>query len=80
MEIVIGRIYRTKHLLRQYGTLTRIFKYGGQGYHSGRGCTHFTAIPYNFYRKQDLLEATIEEINYFLEWEMKSGLAQKWNK
>lgn len=74
--MIIGRIYVTKRDGRTY----RIFKAGGAGNYSGRGCTKETAIPYNYLKDGDVHEATLEQVNSFLENEMKNGMAQTINK
>lgn len=76
MELVIGRIYKSK----TSGELYRIFKAGGGKWYSGRGCTKQTAVPYNFLHSGDFLDATLDEVNSFLEQEMVNGMAQKTNK
>lgn len=73
--IKIGRIYKTNK-----GALVRIFRSGGGGYYSGRGCTKKTATPYNHYREDELEPASLFEINDFLELELAYGMVQTWNK
>jgi hypothetical protein len=70
----IGRIYKTK----REGHLYRIFQEGR--YARGRGCTKSTATPNNYLKEEDMFPATIDEINTFLEEEMRSGMAQTINK
>lgn len=73
-RLIIGRIYKF------YGTtLYRIFKCGRSGYYSGRGFTKQTAIPNNYLSPRDALLPTTDEVNYFLEQEMKNGMAQTIN-
>lgn len=76
MELVIGRIYKSK----TSNKLFRIFKSGGSKWFSGRGCTPKTAIPQNYITAEDYTEPTIDEINFFLEEEMKNGMAQTINR
>lgn len=76
MEIKVGLIYRIKGEER----FTRIFRSLGAGHYSGRGCTQADAVPYNAYRSHELEPATLKEVNDFLELEMESGMAQKWNR
>ena len=76
MELVIGRIYKYKNS----GKLYRIFRAGGAGWYSGRGCTKQTATPYNYFKAFDFYDATLEEVNDFLEQEMLNGMAQKTNQ
>jgi hypothetical protein len=75
MKIQVGLVYRIKGTDR----FTRIFRSGGGGHFSGRGCTQEDAIPYNAYREHELEPATLKEVNDFLELEMESGMAQKQN-
>lgn len=73
--LVIGRIYKF------YGsTLYRVFKHGGSGYSSGRGCTKQTAIPNNYLSPSDAVLPTTDELSCFLESEMENGMAQTINK
>lgn len=74
-EVRVGLVYRIKGEER----FTRIFRSGGGGHYSGRGCTQDDAIPYNAYRIHELEAATLKEVNDFLELEMQSGMAQKQN-
>ena len=74
-EVKVGLVYRIKGTDR----FTRIFRSGGAGHYSGRGCFQEDAIPYNAYRAEELEEATLKEVNDFLELEMESGMAQRQN-
>jgi hypothetical protein len=76
MKIVIGGIYRIKNGKRE---LTRIFRYGGAGLYSGRGCTPETAIPSNHFYLNQLEEPTVAEIQEFLAQEIQHNMAQTWN-
>ena len=76
MELIIGQIYVSK----LYGFSYRIFRSGGAGFYSGRGCTKETAIPSNHIRRADVRDATLEEVNKFLVLEMQNGMAQKTNQ
>jgi hypothetical protein len=75
-ELIIGRIYVSKI----DGFVFRIFKLGGGGNYSGRGCTKETATPYNYLKPEDMREATLKQVNTFLEEEMKNGMAQTINR
>ena len=75
MSLVIGRIYIMKTTEHAY----RIFRAGGSGWYSGRGSTPQTAVPYNYLKRDYVRDATLQEVNEFLEEEMLSGMAQKTN-
>lgn len=76
MNIIIGGVYRIKN---GKGELTRIFRYGGAGFYSGRGCTPETAIPHNHFYLNQLEEASVSEIQAFLAKEIEHNMAQTWN-
>jgi hypothetical protein len=73
-KLILGRIYNFN------GRLYRLFRSGGAGYYSGRGCVKSTAVPNNYLSVKDAKEATLEEVNAFLEEELINGMIQTWNK
>ena len=74
-ELRIGRIYK----FRSDNELTRITRSGGAGFYTGRGCKPQTATPQNHIRVTDVVIPDRDEINQFLEMEMKNEMAQKNN-
>lgn len=80
--IKIGQIYKIRYPYAggvSRSVLRRITRAGGAGFYSGRGCTPQQATPDNHIRESDVTPANLEEVNAFLELEMKNGMAQENN-